>query len=204
MTTKFSFTAIALMLALIVAVNCSSKEEKIKSTEQPEETSTSSVDVSVGGGIEWSAPSSWETLPDRQMRLKTYSLETADGDDENAECAVYYFGPTEGGSVESNFERWALQMEQPDGGNSIEQALFSEFTANGLEIKTIDVTGIYLAPGGPAMQSTGKKPGFRLLGAVCQGPEGSVFFKMTGPEKTVDESKDDFMELLKSIKPRDI
>jgi hypothetical protein len=52
------------------------------------------------------------------------------------------------------------------------------------------------------MQVTGKKTGYRLLGAIVEGPQGSVFFKLTGPENTVKSAKDGFDALLQSIKPK--
>jgi hypothetical protein len=49
------------------------------------------------------------------------------------------------------------------------------------------------------MQSQGKLPGWKLLGAIVEGPKGSVFFKFTGPAGVIDRSADDFDNLLASI-----
>jgi hypothetical protein len=50
------------------------------------------------------------------------------------------------------------------------------------------------------MQSTGTKPGYALLGAIVEGPAGRVFFKLTGPQKTVDASKAEFENMLKTLR----
>jgi hypothetical protein len=51
-----------------------------------------------------------------------------------------------------------------------------------------------------AMGQTGApKPGYRLLGAIVEGPQGSIFFKFTGPAKTVAQNQTAFDAMLASI-----
>jgi hypothetical protein len=61
------------------------------------------------------------------------------------------------------------------------------------------VEGTYLNPGGGMMTSQGKKPGYRLLGAIVEAPQGRVFFKMTGPAATVAAARAAFDGLVASI-----
>ena len=49
-------------------------------------------------------------------------------------------------------------------------------------------------------QPSGPKAGYRLLGAVVETPEGEVFFKLTGPVKTLAAAQSDFQSMLKSLK----
>ena len=49
-------------------------------------------------------------------------------------------------------------------------------------------------------QPAPKKTGYRLLGAIVEGPSGEVFFKLTGPAKTVAAAQGEFQTLLKSLK----
>jgi hypothetical protein len=49
------------------------------------------------------------------------------------------------------------------------------------------------------MESTGSKRGYLLLGAIAQGPQGNVFFKFTGPEKTLNAARRDFEGMVGSI-----
>ena len=49
------------------------------------------------------------------------------------------------------------------------------------------------------MQATASKPGYRLLGAIVEGPQGAVFFKFTAPAKTAAGQRAAFEALLKSI-----
>jgi hypothetical protein len=49
------------------------------------------------------------------------------------------------------------------------------------------------------MMSSGKKENYRLLGAIVAGPQGSVFFKFTGPAKTVAAAQPEFDALIASM-----
>jgi hypothetical protein len=53
---------------------------------------------------------------------------------------------------------------------------------------------------GMGAMSTGPKKGYALEGAIAEGPRGSVFFKLTGPKKTVVKEKAAFDALVKSLK----
>jgi hypothetical protein len=136
------------------------------------------------GGVIWKAPSRWAVGPERSMRAATYMVPAASGDPEGGECAVFFFGPGQGGSVQANIDRWIGQFEQPDGKPSAERAKQNKEVINGLPVTMVDLTGTF-AGGGPMMGTSGKKAGYRLLGAIVEGPQGVVFFKLTGPAATV-------------------
>jgi len=142
-------------------------------------------------GVKWTVPAAWKAQPERPMRAATYDVPAAAGA-EAAECGVFYFGPGQGGGVEENLSRWAGQFE----GGTPKKA---EKNVHGLKVHTIDIFGTYLAPSGPMMKSSGKKPGYRLLGAIVEGPQGNVFFKLTGPAATIAKAQADFDGLVGSL-----
>jgi hypothetical protein len=49
------------------------------------------------------------------------------------------------------------------------------------------------APAGPPKQS------YRLLGAIVEGAQGSIFFKFTGPAKTVAQNQAAFEKILSTL-----
>jgi hypothetical protein len=188
----------ALLIAIItlfIIAGCGREESK---TDSEEAVATSGSES--GGGLTWDIPAAWTAGPEKPMRLTTYIIGPAEGDSDSAECAVFYFGPTYGGGVDENMQRWAGQFEQPDGGDSMGEANIETESRDDIKITTIDLTGTYLVSGA-MMQVTGKKENYRLLGAIVEGPQGTVFFKMTGPEKTMESAKAGFDAMLKSIKP---
>jgi hypothetical protein len=150
-------------------------------------------------GVAWTVPARWQAQPDRPMRVATYAVPAAEGDPEAGECAVFFFGAGQGGSIELNVTRWRDQFSGPDGKPAELNQQIS--TINGLKLTTVSVAGTYLASMGPMFQSGQvKKPGFRMLGAIIEAPEGNVFIKFTGPEKTVAAAESEFKELLNSVR----
>jgi len=128
------------------------------------------------------------------MRAATYIIPAAKGDSEGGECAVFV---NLGGGVQANITRWIGQFDKTDGSPNQKSE-----TINGLPVTTVDVSGTFKG-GGPMMgmgQSSAPKDGYRLLGAIVEGPEGDVFFKLTGPAKTVAAAQDEFQAMLKSLK----
>ena len=69
------------------------------------------------GELVFTAPTEWISEPVQSpMRMAQFSLQRADGDVEDAELVVFYFGGS-GGTVEANLQRWTNQIVQPNGQN---------------------------------------------------------------------------------------
>jgi hypothetical protein len=163
--------------------------------------STACLMADSGGGLKWIQPAQWQPQAQRQMRLATYSVPAASGDKANAECAVYYFGEGQGGSVDANVDRWIGQFQQPDGKSSRQAAKVAHIAVHGVKVTTIDVSGAYTGMGGPSMQPGAPVTGYRLLGAIAEGPKGSIFIKFTGPAKTIEANRAQFEKMIQSLQP---
>jgi hypothetical protein len=148
------------------------------------------------GGVKWTPPARWQVKPGDGMRLVTYLVPAASGDGEGAECPVFFFGPGDGGGVQANIDRWIGQFKQPDGRNSKEVARQKTETINGFKVTIVDVTGTF---SGGTMTAGGDKAGSRLLGAIVEGPQSSIFFKLIGPARTVTAAESEFQSLLRSL-----
>lgn len=145
-------------------------------------------------GLRWSYPEAWNKQHDLPMRVATYILPPAEEDTEAGECAVFYFGSDQGGGVEMNIQRWGSQFE------GAREAVKTVTEVNGIPVTIARIEGTYLAPAGPMLESQGKKEGYKLLAAIVEGPEGMVFFKCTGPAKTIDEHEAGFLAMVESIR----
>jgi hypothetical protein len=121
-----------------------------------------------------------------------------------AELTVFHFDRAEGGggTVEQNVERWVGQFEQPDGRPSREAARVERATVAGIAVTTVDVRGTFVGMRGMGGPGTPRE-GWRMLGAIAEGPRGMVFFKLTGPEAAVDESEGGFRALVESVRRAD-
>jgi hypothetical protein len=147
-------------------------------------------------GLRWTAPAGWRSEGARPMRAATYTIAPAAGDKAAAECGVYYFGAGQGGSVDANLERWKSQFRTSEGKPAPAQV--ATRTVKGLKVTTIDASGDYSGMGGP--MANGKPvPGYRLLGAIVEGPDGNIFLKFTGPARTISANQAQFDQLLTSF-----
>lgn len=162
--------------------------------DHPGTASSSSV-----AGVAWTVPQGWEEQGARAMRAASYTIRT--NREGTAECAVFYFGTGQGGGIQANIDRWIHQFAQTDGSISTERAHTSHAEKSGWSLTTVDVSGSYTGGMGPASQSQEPQPGYRMLAAIIEGPEGPVFFKLTGPEAVVQASVSDFNTLLDSLRP---
>lgn len=147
-------------------------------------------------GLRWSAPAGWIAQSPRPMRAATYSVPGATPTDA-AECGVYFFGAGKGGTVDANIERWRGQFLDTDG--KPHDAQVSKREVHGLAVTLIDTSGNYTGMGGPMAKEPTSNPDYRLLGAIVEGPGGSVFIKFTGPKKTIAANQQKFDELINSF-----
>ena len=190
-----SFQICMLVCAALAVSSCNKngQEQQAQQEQPPVLGQTPASSPTSAGGVTWTVPRGWTVEGERPMRVGTYAVPAASGDADGGECAAYYFGVNQGGDVQANIDRWAMQFEGVSGLNQTTSEI------HGMQVTNVVLKGTYLAPAGPMMQSQGKKAHYALLGAIVDAPKGRVFFKFTGPEKTVDAEKSGFEALLNSI-----
>lgn len=148
------------------------------------------------GALAWTVPADWvSTPPSNEMRRAQYRVPGAAGE---AELVVFYFGPGQGGDAQSNAERWASQFLDDKGQPVI--AKTRAMDAHGIAVTVVEARGNYQSGSmtGGAVQA---KPGYALLGAIAAGGDANWFFKLTGPEATVEAQRAAFDALLQSLRP---
>lgn len=147
-------------------------------------------------GVTWRKPSRWIEEPASGMRLATYQVPAPTSGGEAARCAVYYFGPGQGGGTEANIERWIGEFEHPGKPSR------RSFAVRGVKVSQVEVTGTFMAHAGPSPDAAGASPGWTLHGAVVEGPNGDLFFKLTGPTASAGPAAREFAELLGSLEKK--
>ncbi len=150
------------------------------------------------GGLAWEGKAPLVRRPPKtSMRAAEYGLEG----EPQVELGVFYFGVDQGGSIDANITRWLGQFQQPDGSDTASKAKRESETFNTVPVTTIEVTGSFAGgmamPGAPA---PGAIADAMLLGAIASGPQGPVFFKLTGPRAAVERARDGFRALLESLR----
>lgn len=150
-------------------------------------------------GVGWKPPKAFVAVaPASAMRKAQYRVSS---DQDAPELIVHYFGPGQGGGVQQNLDRWIGQMKQADGSDSKDAAKTKTLTSSGgIKVHTVDVSGTFSSnmPG----QNAGPQKSSRLLGAIAEGPQGSVFFKVVGDSDDVGAAKDGFDALVQSLHPK--
>jgi len=199
---------VGIVLVLLVAAGCGGGDEKAQQAvpgggeADARSQAAPAADASGGttiAGVTFTVPGGWRDLGPDGMRQAQYRLAPVEGDAAEAEVNVFYFGPSSGGGVEANLARWIGQITLPDGGDPATVAERSTFTADGMTCHVVALDGDYKSGGGRPMGGGGETlPGYRLVGVVVEGPQGSVFFKLTGPEATARAMEGDLVTMVKS------
>jgi hypothetical protein len=190
MNRRSAIPIVVISASLVLLAACNKKEEEPKFA--PSHSTMQGGASSSVAGISWTVPAAWKDEGPRQMRVATYTIPGSGGAGD-AECAVFYFGSDQGGNIDANISRWESQFD----GSPMSKR--SAMTVHDMEVTKVMISGTYLAPGGPQMESQGKMDDYRLLGSIVKGPQGSVFFKITGPAATVDNAEQDFDSMMKSL-----
>ncbi len=203
-------TALAVLIALAGCGGGDKKAEQPKPDRsaadappntQHDETHPPSLGGTTVAGVTFSPPDNWRDLGSNGMRQAQFRLSPVEGDAADGEVNVFYFGPESGGGVEANLQRWIGQISLPDGGDPGAQAERSSFTADGMPGHIVSLDGSYKSGGGRPMGGGGEiLPGYRLVGVVIEGPQGSVFFKMTGPAATARAMERGLLTMVKGAR----
>ncbi len=157
-----------LTLALFIAVPALNADDKTKKVEAKD--------------ITLKVPTTWKQSPaSNNLRTAQFAIPKVEGDKDDAELVVYFFGGA-GGGVNANLERWSGQF-QPAGKK---QKIYKGESTQG-EYYLLDITGVYNKPIGPPInRQTNPTPGYQMLAVVLMVKDkGNYFLKMTGPQKTV-------------------
>ncbi len=149
----------------------------------------------MAGGLAWTNPKAWSPGPASSMRVVTLKVPAAAGDSEGGELAVFYFGPGQGGGVDANVQRWFSQFQSDPKGGGQKQ---SKTKVGEIAVTLCQTEGTYVA--GMGGVTTVPKTGWALRGAIAEGAQGSVFFKLVGPKKTIEKAQPAFDALVKSLR----
>lgn len=188
--------AILLFLAIVSCACTTGSGGAVASVNGPQ----NSNQTAATGELKFKVPDGWVTeKPSSSMRVAQYKLPKVEGDAEDANLVIYFFGSTQGGSTADNVDRWINQMEQPDGKPSKDRAKVENLTINGLKVTMVDVSGTYTAQMSPGSDTRHNDSNQRLRAAVIETPRGNYFAKLVGPEKTVSRWDKSFQDYINSI-----
>jgi hypothetical protein len=193
---------IALAAALVVAVlGCSKTSEPEPGASAPASTgpatpahgSAQAPTAPQAADITWTAPASWVSAPNpNPIRKATYKLPKAEGDPEDAELSITQTG----GGVEANIKRWSGQFQ---GSPELK---VTHRDVGPLKVTVVEGHGTFNGGGMPGGPASSPRKDWALLGAIVDSLDPPYFFKLTGPEKTVNAARADFDAFVGALKPK--
>ena len=140
-------------------------------------------------GYQFIAPDQWtQSEPSSSMRKAQFNLRTDAG--KTAELVFFYFGPSGGGGVRANVDRWIKQFQDLQH-NEVTEDIVSE-----IKVTYVRTTGTFLS-GSPFGPKT-PKPGYSLFGAIVEGRRGSIFLKMVGQTQAVEEFENPVIAMIEN------
>lgn len=152
--------------------------------------------------LKFDAAPSWQAqTPANTMRQAQYLLPRVEGDSEDGELILFYFGEGQGGGVEDNLRRWREMVTTSDGKPVPDEAVVREvFEANGLKVTLLDVAGRYAPMAMPGQAATPPRDQYRMVAAVVETPRGNYFFRATGPFGTMAVHRSAIRQMLASVR----
>ena len=147
-------------------------------------------------GVAWERPGRWVEELASGMRLAAYAVPPPASGGEGAKCAVYYFGRGQGGGTKANLERWIGEFQNPGTPKR------RSYEVRGLKVSQVEVAGTFTDHAAPAGGTSGETSGWTLLGAIVEGPNGALFFKLTGPTPTVAPAAKEFDRMVASLRKK--
>ncbi len=140
-------------------------------------------------------PQTWTSRPPAsKMRLAEYIAGPPGG----AEVVVYFFGPSQGGTVGANLERWKAQFSNPDGKPVIEKV--SHEKSGAFNITIAEYLGTYARGIGAGSSPQDALPNHMLIAVIAETPKGSVIFQMFGPTAATEAQRAAYLAFVRSMK----
>lgn len=142
--------------------------------------------------LTWETPQGWTEEKGTGMRMATFTTTDADP----ITCTIVSLGGGSGG-VEANVQRWLGQLALDVSDQSFAQFMDKQSTlqsAGGLEVRLIDFRSLH---------STNDETQPSMLAGIIERDEQTIFIKMTGSRRSINQNQEPFKSLLTSLKLTD-
>ncbi len=149
-------------------------------------------------GLVADKPATWiEHPPQGSMRLANFTVPGRDGA-EAAHIVVFYFGATQGGSIDANIDRWQMQFE-PDADNDLVEPSIDSFEADTMAVTLVEFAGSW-----KKMGATWYTPDQLFMTAIVETPRGNLFIRFAGQTATVEANRPDFVRMIRGLRKADV
>ncbi len=189
------------VLPIVLLLGCNKQPDEI-APAPPASAPAPAVDP-----LRWAVPATWTVvdIPRSGPRKASYKVDKVGADKEDATVDVLFFGTGAKGDVERNFKEWYGQFDGDVGAAAKRERFPGE---GGLEVDLVETSPstfkvALTPPVGPKKQSPVQmvKHGWRMRGAAVKTKDrGTWFFRMVGPDETVQAARQAFRGLIESAR----
>ena len=153
-------------------------------------------------GLQFTIPSRWQVVPaDNPVRVGQWQIPAPHSDGLGGEAVAYFFGAKGGGSAKENIDGWINTMSNAEGHPA--SAEVTSRTAGGLKISQVVIYGTYNQPIPLPGVPPRAMPNFALVGVVVESPQGSIYWRFTGPDALVKADLPLFTKIIDTLKPQE-
>lgn len=198
---RWYFAERTLALGLLAALGSACS----KTPAEPEPPSAQAPKSPAVRPLAYDVPGAWTVLeaPRTGPKKAIYKVPKTGDDKEEAELTVVFFGTGSGGDEDTRFSELFALFDGDVGKTAARET----FEVGAMTVETFDVVGTYKVALAPPMRGKKQSPiqmvkdRYRMLGAVVKTKDrGNWFFKLVGPDDTVQAARSSFRAVLDSVK----
>ena len=176
-----------------------------RTPSEPERQPTPPAQVVTTPSLKWDAPATWTSAEADKSgpRKASWKVPKTGNDKEEAVVEIFYFGSGTRGDAKPMLDEWLGLFD----GDAAEKATWGKLEVHGFPVETVEASGRYKVPVGPPIGPKKKTPmqivkeSWRIVAAVVETPDrGNWFFKLSGPDDTVQSAKSAFRTLVESAR----
>ena len=172
-----------------VALPLARAEEPAKPADAAKTSESGKTHTVTRLGVKMTVPESWKSKETKSnVHLMQFSIPKGDGDKEDTEVNVWYFGLNGAGGINQNFQRWIDEFDPKDHKLKITTG-----KCPAGDYILMDISGTWNRPIGTPegglkiVRTTGRE-----IAVGLKGRQGEYFFRLLGPETTVAANLDAF------------
>jgi len=188
-----------LLLSALSVSTLIAADEKKPAADAKSDAAAKTADLKAGS-LTFKAAAPWVAKKEpRRMSAGGYTIPGKDGAP-GVEADIYHFGgPGGGGDDDANIARWQKQFV-PDEDGALPEGKREDVAMGGKKVIFVTFKGTFLS--GSVMDKERKPlPGYTMTGVIVPTDDGSIYFKIAGPDAEMAAAADHIKALVKSAFP---
>jgi hypothetical protein len=154
-------------------------------------------------GMKSRAPAAWKSQdPSGKERVYQFTIPKAEGDKDDAQLIIFFFGAGQGGGIEANIQRWKNMVKPAEGAKESDTYKTSDFKVGDVKVTMFEANGTYMFKkrAFDPEEKPEPRPDYRMVAVVFESKNGPYYIRMYGPQKTMEANRKGFEDWIKGFK----